>query len=173
MEFGQRVAGESVAADAYDICGLPSGRPCLGLGDGEFDGQTVRFALGQSNVRVNALHERVADLLSVRRIACPLRCHVATEQECPRCDILREVSGAEIGSKQAQSTLAPKIDLPKTVARSVEALQEKEIVFVFSPNMRNAPRVDANLGGLVQALDNECLARCGSRSVMRHGISMC
>ncbi|CAA9342070.1 MAG: hypothetical protein AVDCRST_MAG90-2033 [uncultured Microvirga sp.] len=149
----ERVAGKAVASDPHDILG----RPALGLraDERELRRQPRRLALDKVHEGVDAGDERLADRFRVRRIGGPFGRHVAAVEEEPRGAVLRQKTRAEIGGEPPQPALAPQVDLPEPVAGGVEALGEEQIGFVLRPDMRDAPAVDRDVGGLGEARDGD------------------
>ena len=65
--------------------------------------------------------------------------------------VLSNVGWAEIPREQAKAPLAPEVNLPEPVAGGVVALEEDGIAGATRVNVRNAPLIDDEFSGLLQA----------------------
>src|SRR3984893_12787579 len=67
---------------------------------------------------------------------------------------LSKITRPEVGGEQAQSALAPQIDLPEAIAGRVETLDKEQVVAGRSLEMGDAPAVDGDLGRGVESSDS-------------------
>ena len=162
QDFGDGVLAERMRADAHDVGGPPTRRP--GVHRSEFRRQAFGVAVDEIDVGVHARREGRADRLGVGRIGRPFGLHVAAIEKQPAGVVLREKTGAEIGREQAQPLLAPEVDLPEAVARSVEALREEQIGEIFRADVRDAPAVDGDLGGGIETRNQKSFVLHGAKS---------
>src|SRR5688500_10153823 len=138
-----------MTSNADNIFRRPASRPCPHQGEFRWEGQAI--AIDSLNIGVDAGDKGLAKRLGVEPIGAAFCIHIAAIKEQARCLVLGQVAGAEVSREQAKAALAPKINLPKPVARSIEPLRKEQVGRGAGLNMRNAPPVDTDSRRLLQA----------------------
>ncbi len=147
-DLGFDVTGQAVAADAYHILRAPAVRQIPR--DLELDRHRSPATPHLLDERVDAGHEGVGIGFRIGTVGSPFLVHVTPIEEHAGGPILRDVGRPEIFREQAEPPLAPEVDLPEPVARGVVALQEDRIAGAGCVDVRDAPLIDDEFGGLLQ-----------------------
>ena len=114
----------------------------------------------------------VSDLVTKRLAAAgvigrPLGRHVAAIEEEARGAVLFDISGTERLRQEAETALAPEVDLPEPVAGGVVTLQEESVALRLSEDVRDAPMIDDDLGRRREAAHGPFILSngCGKRAL--------
>ena len=165
-DFRNHVARQAVAADANHILRLPE----VGLRSGDLElGRRRPSAVADLlHESIHAFDESPRVGFGVGPVRGPFLVHVAAVDEHAGGAVLIRVIGTEVLREQAEAALAPEINLPKPVARSVIALHEKCVMLVRCVDVRDAPMVDDHFRRSLQPLH---LLRRGSNGTRHIGES--
>ena len=133
-----------MAADTHDIFGLPQigGR----AGQAELHRQRALAMPHRPDIGVDPGGEGLHLRARGRSIGCPFGFHVAAIEEQTSRAILRHIGRPEACRQQAQTPLAPQVDLPKPIPRRIPALQKECVALRRRENVRHAPCVDDDPG---------------------------
>ncbi len=150
LDFVRQIPPQTVAANAHHI-GRPTNAPVEIRAIPNSGGSSAGCDFGQIDERVDACDECFGDALRIGTVREPFAVHVAAIQETavPR-DPARRMPGPRTSDNCSEAATTPRIDLPQSIARGVESLNEKRVVVRARVDVRNSPFVDQNFGRLFE-----------------------
>jgi hypothetical protein len=139
-----------MAADAHHVLWLPK----IGHGacHAELDWNRLPACANVLHVGVDARHEGLGVALRIRTVGGPLFVHLTAIEKQAGGSVLSGVGRAEVFGEEAEPAFTPEINLPKPIARGVEALQEDGVTCGAGIDVRDTPLIDNDLGRLLEAL---------------------
>ncbi len=160
-----------MAADAHHVLRRPAVR--AGPGDPELPRQGAASVEDLADVGVDPGHEGLGVRPGRAAVGGPFGGHVPAIQEQPRGAVLLCEVRSEVPGQQAQSALAPEVDLPEPVPGGVVTLHEEGVPGGASVDVRDSPSVDADFGRRRQSRHLPGLhrrwRRSGGRAERRQG----
>ena len=165
-DFRSHVARQAMAADANHVLRLPE----VGLRSGDLELRRRRPGAVPNLLHesIHAFDESFGVGFGIGPVRGPFLVHVAAIEEHAGGAVLIRVIGTEILREQAEAALAPEIDLPEAVARSIVALHEEGVMLVRRVDVRDAPMIDDDFRWSLQPLH---LLRRGSNCTRHIGES--